>query len=192
MFPTLGPSADIPILLMDGGRKRKRTFTQLRQGQHVIDLEPTLLTMDVVAKHSSKEDSWVVIAGVVYDVTTLVQQGCAFCLLASGTDVSEFFEHGYKHMSYNHKILSAIRTSARLVGCLGGPMPGPVEKTPAGARISLAHDEVQAVEVIEVHESQIASDSQAETQAYDFAHDAAGYLGQSSEVVDLTEDTQED
>ena len=186
-----GPLADIPILHDAGGQKRRRIFGQLAQPpQMAIDLDPEILTMDIVALHHSRDDAWVVISGTAYDVTPLVREGCAALAIAAGTDISELFEDGYKHCSFNYTLLSRIKASALMVGHLGGPILRSAEQICVRARSCLAVDTVASVEVIEVEESQVAGISQAETQAYDFTGGSMACPGQSSDVVDLTGTTQ--
>uniref|UniRef100_A0A7S3UZS2 Cytochrome b5 heme-binding domain-containing protein n=2 Tax=Aplanochytrium stocchinoi TaxID=215587 RepID=A0A7S3UZS2_9STRA len=80
--------------------------TQLESGGHIseddLDLDMPKYTMSEVAKHSTKDDAWIVIDGKVYDITSLLEHhpgGHEILLQFVGQDVTQHFYH-LKHSKY--------------------------------------------------------------------------------------------
>jgi len=74
-----------------------------------------------IARHSTKEDCWIAVKGVVYDATPYLEEhpgGASSILIAAGTDATEDFEALHSEKAW--KLLEKYR-----IGTLQGAAPAP-------------------------------------------------------------------
>ena len=96
------------------------TITQVRSrakkeetgGSASTDASKPTFTLEEVAKHSTKDDCWVIVQGQVYDVTNFVPRhpGGSLIFVKAGGDVTQLF-YSY-HPEYVHKMLGKFRLGA--------------------------------------------------------------------------------
>ncbi|KNC83400.1 hypothetical protein SARC_04341 [Sphaeroforma arctica JP610] len=80
------------------------------------ELEP--FTMDEVREHANKDDCWIIIDGVIYDVTSLLSQhpgGQAVLLSFGGKDVSAEY-HAMKHSSQAQAMRPGLAVGRLILG----------------------------------------------------------------------------
>jgi len=122
------PTALPPIEHQEGDDGAEKAVEQRRNEIATIATGRATFDMAEVAKHTTKEDCWIVINGVVMDVTTFISEhpgGETVLASKGGRDVSNMF-----------KMIHPVGTLERhlpdrcIVGCLAGTTPGGLLEQP--------------------------------------------------------------
>ncbi len=102
--------------------------------QSAIEQGQTLWTTELIARHTTNTDCWIVVDGVIYDVTEYIPLhpgGSETILNTCGTDATEAFKtkgaSGDDHSALAYELLARYK-----VAVLGDPLPVAVTATTAG------------------------------------------------------------